>query len=157
MLTSETIVKVKSNNSDAHGRHCNYYQINDREGLKLWNNKGRRDDAYDMQLYCHSIGLAPYVGTKVEIATCKGMKYGYVTEHLTLVRDDVESRHKLGRNKYFNAIDKAWDKIYKLKDRYKEFGVIYNDDTLSNTGIMSNGEYCAIDFGDFRKETNDDD
>lgn len=149
MLAPEIIAKAKSNSSDANGRHCKYYQINRHEGLKLWNDKQLRDDAYDTQSYCHSIGLAPYVGTKVEIETCEGTKYGYITEHLTLVCDDVKSRHKLGSNEYFEATTKAWEKVYKLKDRYKEFGVVYNDDTLFNTGIMSNGEYCAIDFGDF--------
>lgn len=154
MITSEIIDKIESSKSDASGRHCRYYQLNEQEGLKLWNSKRSRNEAYDMQSYCHDFGLAPYVGAKVEIETCEGMKYGYITQHLVVVSQYIDSKNL---SHIDDTIAEAWTKIDLLEAKYKTFGVIYDDITLYNTGIMPNGEYCAIDFGDFRKEKHDND
>lgn len=149
MLTEQIVQRISDNLSDAKGRECKYFRLNDYEGLKTWNNEWSRDKSYDMQAHCYDVGLAPRLGRKVEIETLGGEKlFGYVTEHLSVLLDEVKAFAPAGTDEYYEEHERANNAAYELEVEYRGHGIHFEDACLFNIGRMENGELCAIDFGD---------
>lgn len=154
MLTTELVERVSDGLSDAKGRECKYFKLNENEGLKTWKSEWRRDRSYDMQARCYEVGLAPRLGKKLEIETLGGeILFGYVTEHLPVLTEETNKLR--GTPEFYTVCEEFNEAAQTLQAVYLENGIYFEDSCLFNIGRMENGELCAIDFGDIYCEGED--
>jgi hypothetical protein len=147
MLTPEIIEIVKTSNYDNYGRHCDYYVIDEFNGLKTYAEKADRDRAYYTQLLCEELGYAPKTGNKFEIEMVNGFGipytvYAYTTQHISLLLSDAAEMEDEFESVYY-YIGSQINVFVELQKARIEF----EDAIYFNIGILD-GRFIPIDFGD---------
>lgn len=125
-----------------HGISSYYYKINEKIGVKFFNNKNERDDSKIFQKSAYYAGLAPNV---YESIYHEGF-WGYYT-------DNVEMLHKKYSwqnmpRKIHKQIDKLGEELYNACNfdvdyNWKNFGYLDNKLVCVDFGYVDNYAYCS--------------
>lgn len=153
---SEICKAIKHCKPSGHGIECNFFNLNDTIGIKLFDEKKARDSAYISQALCARYDLAPYVGRRFqldcklwwrELSYLNHCKYGYVTElaDTECLRDDLNTH-----GQFYLANQTIVDqKVRFLTEELMRFN-LGRDLHMGNLGyILRDNQYklVPIDFG----------
>lgn len=156
----QTLVETQKDNSPG-GVDAVFIPINDKWALKMFENENTRDSSYDIQQKCSEHGLAPEVGSKVDIEEGTH-RYGFICEIVETVVPHEIVRQVNEWNKddeeWDTEVESEWDYLhesvhYQLSQLYKTYenlGYHPFDMHVGNLGYLEvDGErrLICIDFG----------
>jgi len=112
MISQEVVKKTMSDDYQSNGRHCRFYEINNKIALKVYDSINIRDKTYNNQKVLAKLGFAPEVYEKIDIDNAN---FCYVTEVVDLIGNDdkintIEAREICDKINFMNCND-LW--IYK--------------------------------------------
>lgn len=137
--------RIAKGDSDGSGRHCEFIQLTDKVGIKMYDYRDFRNETVEKQRIAHKHGYAPKVLKKVNV----GDKFGYLTELVDCVLCDRYNvdQHKNGRL----ITNSERDAIYRINqeviDTLEEYGFTQHPDPCSFNFGYYKGKIVQIDFG----------
>jgi hypothetical protein len=148
-----------SNSKFSSGALCRFFKLDEKWGLKFYEHKEDRDDAWEKHQQFLKHNLAPEIGSKVDLEA----GYGYTCEIVEILcqSEDIYPFNYFDHYDYSNYTYETWhERRIKIETSLKEkFGEMledfhnkiyklnlsYIDDHFGNFGLK-NGELVAIDF-----------
>lgn len=140
-----TKAKYRSNWKYSHGCQCDFIPKCEKWGIKVYQDKGKRDENFHWQSLAAEHGLGPEVGVKFEFKRGPAMIYCYVTEKVEPLwdskRDDDDWYLNMALNtKYRNEMN------FLHADLLEKIGFKF-DDRHSGNVAFKDGNLICIDFG----------
>lgn len=152
MKVADAIRFIKDNDCDSSGSRCQFFDLGDGTGVKLYEDKSHRDRSSTVQKYIFELGLAPAVGKSFKVPFDGMTFYAFFTEVVEPLPgygydncgpDDIEDLQ--GRDEY--ELDALQDHVDYVLGEFKEkTGFPYLDDHTNNFGLDSKGDLKIIDF-----------
>lgn len=143
----EAIETIKNSPRDSYetGVEASFKKINEKWGLKFYDNESIRDKTYELQGMAYEIGCAPELGGKFEMNIGDEKIYGYITEcaNMLIEQDedgyypDIEDQDVLSQDildQHRMVINKC-AKIMRVSDIH-----------CGNFGLLNDGRLVIIDF-----------
>jgi hypothetical protein len=133
--------ELLENGKKSSGCCCNFVDLENGKGLKVYGSRYSRDLHHDAQVYAAGLGLAPEVFEKFQVAGT----YGYVTEVVETLVPYSKSNEYL-----FDNYPDEWDTILKseyaseLEELEETLGYDLHDSHDGNFGLK-NGKLVIID------------
>lgn len=135
------------------GDYANFKKINNKWGLKFFENEQIRNDTFDFQYLACQIGCGPELGEKFDMTLPDGKPvYGYITE--CIVKDgNLLYAEEMGDESTYDPIEEDVEdydlyKIYGYTRMIKRLEKIMwvGDMHGGNVGILDSGRLVVIDF-----------
>lgn len=128
--------RIAKGDSDGSGRHCEFIQLTNKVGIKMYDYRECRNEAVEKQRIAHKHGYAPKVLKKVNV----GDKFGYLTEIVDCVLCD---RYNIDQHKNGRLITSAEKKrIQRINDEVIEI--------LKDHGLFQGADACSFNFGYYK-------
>lgn len=137
--------RIAKGDSDGSGRHCEFIQLTNKVGIKMYDYREDRNEAVEKQRIAYKHDYAPKVLKKVNV----GDKFGYLTEIVDCVLCETYNvdRHKNGRvitRVERKTIERINDEVINLLD---EYGFTQGADSCPFNFGYYKGKIVQIDFG----------
>lgn len=136
----EAQIKAKTGRSPS-GVECEFIDLENGYGLKLFPSKFKRDLVFHNQELCAEYDLGPEVGERVDFPSMN--RWGYITEKVETLFDNSSTYQKM----------RAWetahaDETLRILDKIENVtGICFEDDHCKNWGKRADGSLVWIDFG----------
>lgn len=157
-LSPEVITELVGTVPVSTGRECRFIPFDSQWGLKLYTAPGPRNRGLEKQIRLFEMGLAPTPGEAFEIEWQGRHWYGYSTEIVQTVVNNVGGTNGIGnpynRNDLYEQVEQYEFReqyeadVRDLFDRCAEAGVTYDDDHPANHGYNRDGVLVILDCGD---------